>query len=177
MVYVITGGPGFGKSVLIDKLHKLGYPTGGEIARQIIEDQVAIGGDLLPWKDVVGFEKNVMTQRIAFLKSIETDQIAFSDRGLPDQAAFSYFKGKKVSDLLHSAIISNRYAQKVIITPPWKQIYRMDQIRSETYEEAERIHHFIVKAYLDLNYELIDLPFTNPDQRVEFIIKNIGNKG
>ena len=36
MVYVITGGPGFGKSLLIEKLRELGYPVGGEVARKII---------------------------------------------------------------------------------------------------------------------------------------------
>ena len=41
MVYVISGGPGFGKTVLIEKLHELGYQVGGEIARQIMVQQIA----------------------------------------------------------------------------------------------------------------------------------------
>ena len=173
MVYVITGGPGFGKSVLIDKLHELGYKVGCEIARQIIIQQIAEEGDLLPWKDAVEFEKRVMEERIEFLNSIDNKAIAFSDRGLPDQAAFSWYKGKEISPQLKAALETNRYAKKVFLTPPWRQIYRNDPIRTETFEEAEKIHWFILEAYLKNGYELIDLPLVSPDKRIEFILKSL----
>jgi predicted ATPase len=173
MVYVITGGPGFGKSVLIEKLHELGYQVGCEIARQIIAQQVEEKGALLPWKDVAGFEKHVIEKRIEFIKNIDIHDIAFSDRGLPDQVAFSWYKGKEISPQLNLALKENRYAKKVFLTPPWPQIFQNDQIRTETFEEAERIHQFIVKAYLNNGYELIDLPFVSPDERIEFIIKSL----
>jgi len=173
MVYVITGGPGFGKSVLIEKLHELGYEVGGEIARQIIEQQIAEGGVTLPWKDVIKFEKRVMKERIEFLNSIDIQCVAFSDRGLPDQAAFSWYKGKVISHQLNLALAENRYAKRVFLTPPWRQIYRNDKIRTETFEEAERIHLFIVEAYLKNGYELIELPLVSPDHRVEFILKSL----
>jgi predicted ATPase len=173
MVYVITGGPGFGKSVLIEKLHELGFKVGGEVARQIIEDQLESGGALLPWLDAAGFEKRVMDARIAFLNSIEINDIAFSDRGLPDQAAFSSYKGKEISPELKLALKGNHYAEKVYITPPWRQIYQNDPIRTETFEEAQKIHRFIVETYLLYGYEVIDLPFVSPQKRIEFILKSL----
>ena len=173
MVYVITGGPGFGKTILIEKLNELGYTVGGEIARSIISQQMAECGELLPWKDVIGFEKTVLDERICFLKSVEKQNIAFSDRGLPDQAAFSLYKCKEVSKQLKKALSENRYEKKVFLTPPWREIYKNDQIRIETFEEAEKIHAFIVKAYLNYGYELIDLPFVSPDKRIEFILKSL----
>ncbi len=173
MVYVITGGPGFGKTILIDELHKLGYRTGSEVARQIIAAQIAEGGDKLPWMDSVGFEKMVMKDRIYFLQQTDIKCIAFSDRGLPDQAAFSWYKGKEISEPLSVSLIENRYAKKVFVTPPWREIYRKDQIRKETYEEAVKIHDFVVKAYLEFDYELIDLPRVSPDERIKFILKSL----
>jgi len=173
MVYVITGGPGFGKSVLIEKLNELGYRVGGEIARQILEQEITEAGGLLPWKDVAGFEKRVMDGRIEFLNSIDVQTVAFSDRGLPDQAAFSWYKGKKISQQLNAALEANLYAKKVFLTPPWRQIYRNDQIRTESFVEAVRIHSFIVKAYLKYGYELIDLPFVSPGKRIKFILKSL----
>jgi len=173
MVYVITGGPGFGKTVLIEKLHELGYPTGGEIARQIIVQQISAGGGLLPGIDAAGFEKKVMEERIDFLKRTANKSIVFSDRGLPDQAAFSWYKGKEISLQLKDVLATNRYAKQVFLTPPWRQIYRNDQIRTETFEEAERIHGFIVKAYLENGYQLIDLPLVSPEERIEFILKSL----
>jgi len=173
MVFVITGGPGFGKSVLIEKLRELGYRVGSEFARQLITRQISEGGDILPWKDLAEFEKRVTEKRVEFLKSVDIDSIAFSDRGLPDQAAFSMYKGKEISPQLNLALEENRYAKKVFLTPPWPQIFQNDQIRTETFEEAERIHQFIVKAYLDYGYELIELPFVSPDERIEFILKSL----
>lgn len=173
MVYVISGGPGFGKTVLIEKLHELGYQIGGEIARQIMVQQIAEGGGLLPWKDVVGFERKVIEERIYFLNNVDIHSIAFSDRGLPDQAAFSWYKGKEVSAQLKSALVANCYAKKVFLTPPWREIYRNDQVRTETFEEAVKIHDYIVKAYLEYGYELINLPFDSPEKRIEFILKSL----
>jgi len=173
MVYVITGGPGFGKSVLIEKLHQLGFIVGDEIARKIILQQIAEGGRLLPWKDVAGFEKQVMNERIEFLNSIDTAIIAFSDRGLPDQAAFSMYKGKEISLQLNAAITSNHYAEKVFLTPPWHKIYRNDPIRTETFEEAKKIHRFIVEAYRNNGYNLIELPLVSPEKRIKFILKSL----
>src|ERR1035437_7543286 len=140
MVFVITGGPGFGKSVLIEKFRKLGYQVGSEIAREIISQQISEGGGLLPWKDATEFEKYVTEKRVEFIKSIDIGSIAFSDRGLPDQVAFSWYKGKEISSQLNVALGENRYAKKVFLTPPWPQIFQNDQIRTETFEEAERIH-------------------------------------
>lgn len=173
MVYVISGGPGFGKTVLIEKLKELGYPVGGEIARQIIAQQIEEGGELLPWKNVVGFEEKVMEERIRFLNRSDIYPVVFSDRGLPDQAAYSWYKGKVLSEQLKAALAVNRYAKKVFLTPPWRKIYRNDQIRSETFEEAEKIHSFIVEAFLENGYELIDLPFVSPEKRIEFILKSL----
>ncbi len=171
MVYVITGGPGFGKTALIEKLRQLGFQTGEETARQIIMQQLEIQGDILPWKNSSKFEKLVMNRRIEFLNQIEIQDIAFSDRGLPDQAGFSRYKGKDVSKELASAILLNRYAKKVFVTPPWSQIYKNDPIRTETFEEAKKIHQCVVEAYLDNGYELFDLPLTTLDSRIEFIFK------
>ena len=173
MVYVITGGPGFGKSILIEKLHDRGFKVGGEVARQIIEDQTTSGGELLPWKDAAGFEKRVMEARIAFLKSVDVIDVAFSDRGLPDQAAFSIYKGKEISPELKLALKENHYAKKVYLTPPWRQIYQNDPVRSETYIEAEKIHGFIVETYLLYGYEVIVLPKVSPEKRIEFILKSL----
>jgi predicted ATPase len=50
-LYVITGSPGSGKSTLIEALAASGIPSMPEAGRAIIQDQVAIGGDALPWSD------------------------------------------------------------------------------------------------------------------------------
>ena len=53
--YVITGGPGSGKTSLLDALAARGYERSVEAGRALIQQQVAIGGCALPWADRVLF--------------------------------------------------------------------------------------------------------------------------
>lgn len=49
--FVLTGGPGSGKTTLIEALKAGGFATAPEAGRGIIRDQVAVGGPALPWQD------------------------------------------------------------------------------------------------------------------------------
>jgi predicted ATPase len=59
------------------------------------------------------------------------------------------------------------------VTPPWPEIFTNDAIRTETFEEALRIHEFIVKTYLDLNYQIIELPLLPVKQRINYLLQNL----
>lgn len=50
-LFVVTGGPGTGKSTLIEALARHGIGHMPEAGRAIIRDQVNIGGPALPWGD------------------------------------------------------------------------------------------------------------------------------
>ena len=53
--FVITGGPGSGKTTLVEALRRAGYACSVEAGRAIIQDQVARGGRALPWIDPAAF--------------------------------------------------------------------------------------------------------------------------
>src|SRR3546814_18740364 len=53
--HVITGGPGSGKSTLIEALAVEGFDHMPAAGRAIIRDQVEIGGAALPWVDRAAF--------------------------------------------------------------------------------------------------------------------------
>lgn len=52
---IITGGPGAGKTTLINALGDSGYPTFAESSRQLIEQQSQLENGILPWLDLPGF--------------------------------------------------------------------------------------------------------------------------
>ncbi|MDO9613466.1 MAG: AAA family ATPase, partial [Bacteroidota bacterium] len=64
-IYIITGGPGFGKTELINVLRQSGYLCSGEFARELIDLQQKIDGDLLPCKKPKLFQEEMLTQ-VAF---------------------------------------------------------------------------------------------------------------
>ena len=49
--YVISGGPGVGKTTVLNELKNRGCITVAEDARRIIEEQIRTEGQGLPWKD------------------------------------------------------------------------------------------------------------------------------
>jgi predicted ATPase len=174
MVYVITGGPGFGKTTIINLLAKGNFPVCEEGARDLLQTQpeanVQDGTDYIP----LDFEKRVAFERLRFLNEAGINSIAFSDRGLPDQIAYSWYKKKQPSSFIEEVVLANRYAPQVFITPPWEEIFTRDGIRRENFEEALLIHEQIVKAYLKYRYKIVNLPKTNPEMRVKFILNFLG---
>ncbi len=174
-IYVITGGPGFGKTQLINELRQSGYLCSQEFARDLIENQIQTGGEILPWKRPKFFQEEVLKMRISFFESVPEQTIAFADRAIPDQIAFAQYKGFKTPQILLDSSRKFRYATEVLVTPPWPEIFCNDEVRTETFEEAVSIHKFILKAYSDLNYKIIELPLVPVIQRKEYLLQTMLN--
>jgi predicted ATPase len=174
MVYVITGGPGFGKTTLLHLLAEKGFPVCPETAREILSSNEGVTGWMETKKLPVDFERKVAENRMNFLSATQPNTIAFSDRGLPDQIAYSWYKQKVPSNYIEEVVKTCRYAPFVFVTPPWKEIFIQDEIRTENFVEASEIHICILKTYLKYGYKIIDLPFISPEERVNFILNFLG---
>ena len=62
--YIITGGPGVGKTTLINSLQNNGFQIVQEDARRIIKNQIEINGDGLPWKNKALYAKLMLDASI-----------------------------------------------------------------------------------------------------------------
>lgn len=172
-IYIITGGPGFGKTELIEALGVEGFLVSGEFARDLILSETESGGEILPWKNSRLFQETILTKRKAFFESVPMDAIAFADRAIPDQLAFIRYRGFGTPDSLLNAALEYRYATTVFVTPPWPEIYKNDRIRTETLAEAIQIHQFVIETYRDLNYRINELPLVPTAERVQYLLKNL----
>ncbi len=172
-IYIITGGPGFGKTELINELRQSGYLCSGEFSRELIDQQQKIEGDLLPWKNPKLFQEEILRLRKDFYDSVPDKTIAFADRGIPDQLAFAQYKGFGTPEILKESAEKYRYASQVFITPPWREIFVNDSIRSESYDEAVRIHQSVLETYSFLNYQIIELPLIPVNERLTYILQTI----
>ena len=172
-IYVITGGPGFGKTVLVEALQAKGYLCSGEFARELILSQQETDGDILPWKNPRLFQQTVLKKRKEFFDSVPEGTIAFADRAIPDQLAFARYKGFGTPEVLLSAASEYRYAYKIFVTPPWPEIFVNDPIRTETFDEALQIHRIVVETYRNLNYQIIELPLVPISERLNYLLQHI----
>lgn len=87
--FVLTGGPGSGKSSLVDALQQRGNARSVEAGRAIIQDQMAIGGRALPWVDPILLAELMLAWEMRSYR-IAQDQAArvFFDRGVPDVVGY-----------------------------------------------------------------------------------------
>lgn len=171
--YIITGGPGFGKTTIINRLEELDHEVCHENSREVIKEQLDTGGNILPWVDVTKFTEIIIEKRIQSYLAVPPDKPVFFDRAIADALAFMYRQDLEVKESLAKAARDYRYNTMVFITPPWYSIFKNDNERRETYAESVTVHSFIAKTYADLGYKLVDIPPGKLDARVEFVLNSI----
>lgn len=60
--FIVTGGPGAGKTSLLAELARRGFQTIPESGRAIIREEMARGGDALPWSDRIAYAERNQTR-------------------------------------------------------------------------------------------------------------------
>jgi predicted ATPase len=173
-LYVITGGPGSGKTTVLLELKKYGFEFAPEVARQIIQEQVQAGGKGLPWGDRELYTNLMLEQSIAsYKRHTPTLKPVFSDRGIPDTLGYARLIGLADDEFIRSACNQYRYATRVFLAPPWKDIYQTDSERKQDFSEGERTYHQIIEVYEECGYELVELPRATPKARAECILDQL----
>lgn len=173
-LYVITGGPGSGKTSLIDALAIEGIRHMPEAGRAIIQDQVEIGGTALPWGDREAFAALMLGWEMrSYREAIGMPGPIIFDRGIPDVVGYLRLCGLPVPDSAIKAAEQRRYANRVFIAPPWPAIFEQDTERKQTLAEAEATYHAMVDAYTSFGYELVALPLTSVMERASFVRNRI----
>jgi predicted ATPase len=169
---VITGGPGSGKTTVIEELKRRGIATMPEISREIIREAKKQGIDQLFLEDPILFSKKLIDGRIKqFVDAGKVEQrVVFFDRGIPDVTAYLRYSKTPVPDDLSEACRKYRYDQPVFIMPPWEEIYTNDFERYESFNQAQLIHNKLVNMYMDLGYFIIFVPFGTAEKRADFIL-------
>ncbi len=175
-LFVVTGGPGSGKSTLIDALEQLGYGRSVEAGRGIIQDQVAIDGHALPWDDRVLFAEMMLCweMRSYRMAQLRSGPVIF-DRGVPDVLAYLRLIGSPVPSHMQRAAETFRYHRRVFIAPPWREIFHPDRERKQDFDEAVRTYESLVATYTSCGYELIELPRASLEARIQFVLTILGS--
>jgi predicted ATPase len=174
-LFVVTGGPGSGKSTLIDALAEAGYARSLEAGRAIIQDQVAIDGPALPWRDRQAFAELMLCWEMrSYRMARDQPGPVLFDRGVPDVAGYLRLVGLPVPAHIHRAAETFRYNRIVLIAPPWPEIFRGDPERKQSLDEAVRTYEAMVATYRDYGYALVELPRATIEERMRFVRGRIG---
>jgi predicted ATPase len=172
--FVLTGGPGSGKTSIINALQQAGYSRTLEAGRAIIQDQVAIVGRALPWEDPALFAELMLSWEMRSYHIAEPSTgTVFFDRSVVDVVGYLRLCSLPLPSHIEHAVKTFRYNNHVFIAPPWEEIYMPDRERKQDFPEAVRTYQAIATAYTKSGYELIEIPRASVEDRARFILSTI----
>ena len=175
-IIVIIGGPGTGKSTLIDGLIAKGFCCYPEISREVTLEAKKQGIEQLFLEKPLLFSELLLEGRKKQYENAqnETHNVVFIDRGIPDVLAYMHYIGDSYPASF-DAICKQHVYSKIFILPPWEEIYISDEARYENYEQAQLIQNHLIETYQGYGYDLIEVPKDTVDKRILFILDKISS--
>jgi predicted ATPase len=171
--FVLTGGPGSGKSSVIRTLESSGYLFSAEAGRRIIQEQMFIGGHASPWDDRLLFAELMLSWEMrSYRMAHHSTGPFFFDRGIVDVLGYLRLIGHAIPKHMRKAAETFRYNRHVFIAPPWREIFQQDRERKQDFDEAIRTHEAMVETYAECGYELIELPRVSIEERMRFVLQH-----
>lgn len=171
---VITGGPGTGKSTVIEELIRRNFICMPEISREVTLNARNKGIEQLFLTKPLLFSELLLEGRInQFIEAEKRNaELVFFDRGIPDVHAYmNYISIDYPNTYINK---SNLYRYNYIfLMPPWEEIYISDNERYENFEQALAIHNHLERTYKNLNYAITEVPQGNIEARTDFILSCI----
>lgn len=170
---VITGGPGSGKTSVINELKKQNYHCFDEVSRGYIMLGKENGIENYFKEDPLNFSKFLWQGRQNQYRESEDVEInsknnwLFFDRGLPDVIAYLNFTKQSIK-AWERELIKYPYDLFFLI-PPEESIYHQDEERMESFDQAMAIHHELEQTYHSLG-TCIEVPFLSIEDRANFVL-------
>ena len=172
---VITGGPGSGKTEIINSLSKKNFYCFKEVSREIIRPEQLKGIENYFSDKPIEFSKRLIKKRkeqyieSSNLSLSKRKPVIFFDRGLHDIFAYLNYIKKSYNNIKFK--LEDYSYDMAFILPPWKEIYKTDSERKETYEQSIQIHKHIRSIYIKYKIQLFEIKPNTIENRVSEILK------
>jgi len=171
---VLSGCSGGGKSSLLAEFERRGFAIYEEPGRQVVKEQLLIGGSALPWDDLDLFLELTISRSIHHLTlAARGDALAFFDRGIIDQISGYKSRGLEIPKHLRVAAQRFRYRETVFVVPPWQEIFANDSERRHSFADSVAMYEALVETYRDFGYRPVVVPRSTVSARAEFVMATL----
>ena len=173
-IVVIIGGPGTGKTTIIDSLLAKGYCCYPEISREVTLEAKKQGIEQLFLENPLLFSELLLEGRKKQFHNAQNEphDFVFLDRGIPDVLAYMHYIGDSYPAFFDLACREHIYT-KIFLLPPWEEIYESDNERYENFEQATLIYNHLTETYQKYGYHLIEVPKGTVEERISFILNQL----
>lgn len=165
MKVVLSGSPCAGKTTLIRKLQKLGFP--------VVQEQATIvmnAGTADPCIDHEAFQFEVLRRQRAEEARYSNVPLLFLDRGAHDGIPYRWIYGRRVPEFF-AALQPKTYDVCFLLeTLPWVD----DGVRYESADFSAEIEPCFGRVYESYGVPVIRVPVMSPEQRLQFILDRVG---
>lgn len=171
--YILTGGPGAGKTSIINYLSKCGYLVAPEAATEIIEEGLKKGIER-PWR---ADDYHIRMYELISKRQIEVQNssapIAFFDRGHLDGISYILLQNRTlfqyVVDRVQSSIDSQYFNNRVFFIDTLGFVMP-GPARDEDLQESLQKAQCLEQNYRAMGYEIIHIPPGSVEERAQIII-------
>ena len=148
-----------------------------EPGRAIVREEMASGGDALPWLNATKFVELAARRSIdAIVRAAEHEGITFFDRGLIDAVCAMEWMEHAVPPDVADAFARLRYARTVFLAPPWEDIFATDPERKHGFAEAVAEYDYLAKRLPELGYEPVLLSKVSVEARADFVLDTLAKR-
>ena len=171
--FIITGGPGSGKTTLIEALEAAGFARTVEAGRAVIQEQLGNGGSALPWRDPAAFAEKMLERDIRSYEAAKAQTgPVFFDRGIADVVGYLRLSGLPVPVYMMKAAEKFRYHRRFHRAALARDLCAGCRAQAGL-DEAQRTYDAMVETYTEFGYELVELPRVSVEERVGFVVSII----
>ena len=169
----LTGGPGAGKTTVLDALHTRGYECVPDTARAIIQERLKLS--LSPRPSPREFADEILKRdREQYQRMASGSGLVFFDRCALDALAMIDQLGGLASPLEQEKHLAEyEYFRTAFIFPPWEEIYTTDTERDHPFAHALAVHKEVSAWYTRCGYDLVEVPRGTVQKRCDFILARV----
>lgn len=171
LAVALTGGPGAGKTAVVDALQARGYCCVPESARAIIRQRLSLGLSRRP--PAREFAEQILERDKDRYRSVSSASgPIFFDRCYVDALGMLHELGV-LPEVKRAAVLAEFPLSVAFIFPPWEEIYATDAERDQTFAQAVAVHDGVAAWYRKCGCELIEVPRAPVEARCAFILRQV----
>ena len=161
---VISGCSGGGKSTLVAELERRGHLVFPEPGRRVVAQELASGGQALPWVDGARFAARAI--ELALADHAAGAGTCFYDRSVLDALIWFERTGTPLGPFKELDI---RYHPVVYLAPPWSEIFETDAERRHGFDESVAEFEALLERLPARGYEVREIPKASVAARADWI--------